>query len=200
MYMYMYIHTQVSKAQMRLYTHPQPYEQCSNFLSQLNVKFKFCNSSADAIIELKNSKNPNIAAIGNTQCCDLYDLYPLLQNIANQKNNITRFLLLSRNKEPVSQHIPAKTSLILSTNKECGSLAECLNIFKQLDINMTKIESRPIIGNPWEYLFYIDVEENSESYKFIEAIEKLRKITNFHQVLGCYPKSVYESSNTFIIK
>lgn len=183
-----------------IYTHPQPYEQCSNFLSQLNVKFKFCNSSADAIIEVKNSKNPNIAAIGNTQCCDLYDLYPLLQNIANQKNNITRFLLLSRNKEPVTQHIPAKTSLILSINKECGSLAECLNIFKQLDINMTKIESRPIIGNPWEYLFYIDIEENCESYKFLEAIQKLRKITNFHQVLGCYPKSVYESANTFLIK
>ncbi|MFA0252543.1 bifunctional chorismate mutase/prephenate dehydratase, partial [Vibrio sp. 10N.261.45.A4] len=87
----------------------------------------------------------------------------------------------------VSDQIPAKTTLIMSTSQEAGSLVETLLVLQRHSINITKLESRPIMGNPWEEMFYMDLEAHLDSQATQMAINELVKITRFLKVLGCYP-------------
>ena len=83
--------------------------------------------------------------------------------------------------------VPAKTTFVMSTVQKPGALVEALLILKQNNINMTKLESRPIHGNPWEEMFYIDVEGNTQDGPMQKAVDELKKITRYVKVLGCYP-------------
>ena len=87
----------------------------------------------------------------------------------------------------VSPQIPAKTTLILSTAQKAGSLVEALLVLRSHRINMTKLESRPIQGNPWEEMFYIDVAANLNSSAMQAALKELNSIVRALKVLGCYP-------------
>ena len=94
---------------------------------------------------------------------------------------------MARKAVEVSLQIPAKTTLIMSTDQTAGSLVECLLVFKRFQINMTKLESRPIMGNPWEEMFYIDLECHLESEHMQAALTELTALTRQIKVLGCYP-------------
>jgi len=83
--------------------------------------------------------------------------------------------------------VPAKTTLVMSTIQKPGALVEALLVLRENSINMTKLESRPIPGNPWEEMFYIDVEGNVEDGPVQNALDALRGITRYIKVLGCYP-------------
>lgn len=87
----------------------------------------------------------------------------------------------------VSEQIPAKTTLIMSTAQDAGSLVESLLVLQKYGINMSKLESRPIMGNPWEEMFYVDLEAHLKSDAMTSAIEELTAITRYLKVLGCYP-------------
>ncbi|MDW1918538.1 bifunctional chorismate mutase/prephenate dehydratase, partial [Vibrio sp. Vb0349] len=80
-----------------------------------------------------------------------------------------------------------KTTLIMSTSQEAGSLVETLLVLQRYGINMTKLESRPIMGNPWEEMFYVDLEAHLGSTEMQQALQELTKITKHLKVLGCYP-------------
>lgn len=171
-----------------LYSHPQPHQQCSEYLHSMgNITQEYCSSTAEAMQHVAKLKRPNVAAIGNASSGELYGLTPLKENIANQQENFTRFIVVARKPVNVISLIPAKTTLIMSTAQQAGSLVECLLVLRNLNINMTKLESRPVIGNPWEEMFYIDVEENLKSGVMQEALEELTRLTRFIKVLGCYP-------------
>ncbi|MFA0232046.1 chorismate mutase, partial [Vibrio sp. 10N.261.45.A7] len=148
-------HCLVAKSDIRLediktlYSHPQPHQQCSEFLSRLKgVTLESCASTADAMKKVKELGGNDVAAIGNASSGKLYGLQPIQGNIANQTENHTRFIVVARKPVEVSAQIPAKTTLIMSTSQEAGSLVETLLILQRLGINMTKLESRPIMGNP----------------------------------------------------
>ncbi|GAB3523805.1 prephenate dehydratase [Photobacterium alginatilyticum] len=171
-----------------LYSHPQPHQQCSEYLHSMgNITQEYCSSTAEAMKMVAELKQPNIAAIGNASSGELYGLTPLKTNIANQQENFTRFIVVARKPVEVTSLIPAKTTLIMSTAQKAGSLVECLLVLRNLNINMTKLESRPVIGNPWEEMFYVDVEVNLKSDVMQEALEELTRLTRFIKVLGCYP-------------
>ncbi|WP_261816710.1 prephenate dehydratase [Vibrio gallicus] len=171
-----------------LYSHPQPHQQCSDFLSRLDgVKLETCVSTADAMRKVKELDRPDVAAIGNAISGKLYGLQTIQQNIANQTENHTRFIVVARKPVSVSTQIPAKTTLIMSTSQEAGSLVETLLVLQRYGINITKLESRPIIGNPWEEMFYMDLETNLDSECTQKAINELQTITRYLKVLGCYP-------------
>jgi chorismate mutase/prephenate dehydratase len=87
----------------------------------------------------------------------------------------------------VPLQVPAKTTLVMSTVQKPGALVEALLVLSENNINMTKLESRPIPGNPWEEMFYIDVKGNVEDGPVQKAIESLRSITRYLKILGCYP-------------
>ncbi|MDG3087187.1 prephenate dehydratase [Vibrio hannami] len=171
-----------------LYSHPQPHEQCSEFLSRLNgVTLESCASTADAMQKVKDLDSKEVAAIGNASSGKLYGLQPIQSNIANQTENHTRFIVVARKPVEVSTQIPAKTTLIMSTSQEAGSLVQTLLILQKYGINMTKLENRPIIGNPWEEMFYVDLEAHLDSEEMQKSIAELTKITTHLKVLGCYP-------------
>ncbi len=111
----------------------------------------------------------------------------LRRNIEDQQNNYTRFLVLAKKPSAVDLRIPCKTSLIMATSHEEGSLLKALSLLHEYKINLSKLESRPIPGMPFQYIFYIDFEGNTAEDRVAEAIEKLRSATTSLKVLGSYP-------------
>lgn len=171
-----------------LYSHPQPHQQCSEFLSRLKgVTLESCASTADAMRKVQQLNRNDVAAIGHASSGKLYGLQTLQGDIANQTENHTRFIVVARKPVEVSPQIPAKTTLIMSTSQEAGALVDTLMVLKQYGINMTKLESRPILGNPWEEMFYVDLECHVDSIEMQQAISELTKLTRHLKVLGCYP-------------
>nr|WP_086940934.1 prephenate dehydratase [Thaumasiovibrio occultus] len=171
-----------------LYSHPQPHQQCSEFLHSLgDIKQEYCSSTADAMEVVAQKKLANIAAIGHASSGALYGLQVLKTDIANQDENHTRFIVVARKAVDVTPLVPAKTTLIMSTDQKPGSLVECLLVLRNLNINMAKLESRPVMGNPWEEMFYLDVEGNIKSDTMQQAMDDLTRLTRTIKVLGCYP-------------
>ncbi|MCG9679940.1 prephenate dehydratase [Vibrio sp. Isolate23] len=171
-----------------LYSHPQPHQQCSEFLSRMKgVTLESCASTADAMQKVKEMNRSDVAAIGNASSGKLYGLQSIQGNIANQTENHTRFIIVARKPVEVSSQIPAKTTLIMSTSQEAGSLVATLLVLQKYGININKLESRPIMGNPWEEMFYVDLESHLESEDMQQALNELTQLTKHLKVLGCYP-------------
>ncbi|WNC71373.1 prephenate dehydratase [Thalassotalea psychrophila] len=179
-----------------IYAHAQPVQQCSNFLNkQDGIRIEYCDSSAQAMQKAAESKLANVAVIGSEEGGKLYDLMALTKSIANQAENHSRFILVARKPVEVAEQIPAKTTLILATSQEPGALVDCLVVLKKYDINMTKLESRPIQGRPWEEMFYIDLEANLRSSAMQDCLAELTKLTRFIKVLGCYATEQIKPTN-----
>lgn len=171
-----------------LYAHPQVFAQCSHFLAELgNVEVKTCDSTSSAMLTVSELGRDDVAAIGSEAGGNLYGLTAIKSNLANQKENHSRFIVVARDAVKVPLQVPAKTTLVMSTVQKPGALVDALLVLRDKGINMTKLESRPITGNPWEEMFYIDVEGNLQDGPLEMAIDGLRKITRYIKVLGCYP-------------
>ncbi|WP_163936694.1 chorismate mutase [Paraferrimonas sp. SM1919] len=171
-----------------VYGHSQPISQTSLFLKQHpHLKIEYCASSADAMQAVQRLQDPSIAAIGSELGGIHYGLKPLQNKISNQSLNQSRFVIVARQSVSVPLQIPAKTTLIIATGQKAGALVDVLSVFKSHNINMTKLESRPIQGNPWEEMFYIDVEGNLQQDKMQSALSEVAAITRFIKILGCYP-------------
>jgi chorismate mutase/prephenate dehydratase len=172
----------------QIYSHPQALVECMKFVSKLpNCRSLPYADAAMAVKKVKDEKDPNIAAIGSEEAGRLYGLKVLRRNIEDQQNNYTRFLVLAKRPSPIDPRIPCKTSLIMATSHEEGSLLKALALLHEYKINLSKLESRPIPGMPFQYLFYIDFEGNTAEDRVAEALEKLRTATTSLKVLGCYP-------------
>ncbi|WP_145540629.1 bifunctional chorismate mutase/prephenate dehydratase [Yersinia alsatica] len=171
-----------------VYSHPQPFQQCSQFINRFpHWKIEYCESTAAAMEKVAQLNSPTAAALGSEAGGALYNLQVLEHNLANQQQNITRFIVLARKAIDVSEQIPAKTTLIMATGQQSGALVEALLVLRDHGIIMTKLESRPINGNPWEEMFYIDVQANLRSDSMQKALADLTPITRSLKVLGCYP-------------
>lgn len=171
-----------------VYSHPQPFQQCSHFINHYpHWKIEYCESTAAAMEKVAKLNSPTIAALGSEAGGALYNLQVLEHNLANQKQNITRFIVLARKAIDVSEQVPAKTTLIMATGQQSGALVEALLVLRDNNIIMTKLESRPINGNPWEEMFYIDVQANLRSATMEKALKDLAPLTRSLKVLGCYP-------------
>ncbi len=183
------VDTDVSKLKT-LYTHPQVYQQCSQYLKTLpQVNVEFCAATSNAMELVANQQRDDIGAMGSADGGALHGLKPLVTGLANQKQNMTRFIVVARKPVEVAAQIPAKTSFIMSTGQQSGALVETLLVLRNHDITMTKLESRPIIGNPWEEMFYVDVAANVNSAHMQSALAELKDIVRFIKILGCYPSA-----------
>ncbi|TXE23081.1 bifunctional chorismate mutase/prephenate dehydratase [Serratia ureilytica] len=171
-----------------VYSHPQPFQQCSQFLNRFpHWKIEYTESTAAAMEKVAKLNSPKVAALGSEAGGALYGLQVLEHNLANQQQNITRFIVLARKAIDVSEQVPAKTTLIMATGQQSGALVEALLVLRDNGIIMTKLESRPINGNPWEEMFYIDVQANLRAETMQKALRDLAPITRSLKVLGCYP-------------
>lgn len=171
-----------------VYSHPQPFQQCSQFLNRFpHWKIEYTESTAAAMEKVAKLNSPKVAALGSEAGGALYGLQVLEHNLANQQQNITRFIVLARKAIDVSEQVPAKTTLIMATGQQSGALVEALLVLRDNGIIMTKLESRPINGNPWEEMFYIDVQANLRAEAMQKALRDLAPITRSLKVQGCYP-------------
>lgn len=174
-----------------LYSHPQVIQQCSQFINSLQgVHVKYCESSSHAMQLVAKINRANVAALGNAEGGKLYGLQVLQDGIANQINNITRFIVISKKPVEVSPQVNAKTLLLISTTQQAGALVDALLVFKKHQIIMTKLESRPIYGKPWEEMFYVEIEANLHQESTQQALEELKTYCSFVKVLGCYPSNI----------
>jgi chorismate mutase/prephenate dehydratase len=179
----------------KIYAHFQAARQCSKFLKSLpQAEIEYYEDTAKSVEKIKQEGNKEFAAIASHEAADIFNVTVLREDISNQPGNFTRFLVCSRNQIKVDERILAKTSLILATSHQAGSLVQVLSVFKDFGINMTKLESRPIIGNPWEEMFYLDFQGNTQSEKIKELLDEVGKHSRYLKVLGCYPAKDIEKT------
>jgi prephenate dehydratase len=171
----------------RIYSHPQVFQQCREYLGK-NPGWDLiaCKDTASAVQRVKEGADPKEAAIAGEEDEQFSPMAVLKEGIETNPRNFTRFVVISRNESlPGPKN---KSSLIYSVSDKPGALFETLRIFAQNDINIVKLESRPIHSRPWEYLFYVDLEtdiaEESRRHILSEIIEK----TEFFKFLGSYNK------------
>ena len=168
-------------------SHPQALQQCSNFIQENNFKISPVFDTAGSLIELEANQDMSIAAIAGIHFENNSKFEILKKNIANHSENFTRFVLIGNN-EPDNNLIKNKYSSVLISDDKPGSLLKALNIFSDLNINLTKLESRPILGRPWEYKFYIDYELGE--YDIQEnLVVKIAEVSKEFKILGHYPKA-----------
>ncbi|WP_312952292.1 bifunctional chorismate mutase/prephenate dehydratase [Superficieibacter sp.] len=171
-----------------VYSHPQPFQQCSQFLNGYpHWKIEYTESTSAAMEKVAHAASPHVAALGSEAGGALYGLQVLERIQANQTQNFTRFLVLARKAIDVSDQVPAKTTLLIATGQQAGALVEALLVLRNHNLIMTKLESRPIYGNPWEEMFYLDIQANLQSAEMQKALKELTTITRSMKVLGCYP-------------
>ena len=179
----------------KIYGRFQAVRQCSKFLKSLpQAEVEFFEDTAKSVQKISEERNPEYAAIASIETSDIFNVTVLREDIANQPTNYTRFIICSRHPIKVDERIPAKTSLILATANKAGSLADALSVFKDFGINMTKLESRPIMGNPWEEMFYLDFQGNTQSENVKKMLDEVGKHSRYLKILGCYPANEFEKT------
>ncbi len=172
----------------RVFSHPQALAQSSTFLSGLrDCAVQAAADTAGSVQKVKDDAVPSQAAVASERAAGLYGLAILARNIENQRENFTRFMVVSRAPLRLDERIACKTSLIFSTRHERGALVKCLQVLSDAGLNLTKLESRPRPSSPFEYLFYVDFEGNLESEPVQAAVAAMQQYTNYFRVLGCYP-------------
>jgi len=177
----------------KVFAHYQAAAQCSKFLETIpNVAIEYFDDTAMSVQKIKEEGNTTFGAIASEEAAKLFRLKILKKDIANQPENFTRFLIASRKPNEVDARIPCKTSVVMATSHTPGSLVDALNIFRKYNVNLTKLESRPIMGNPWEEMFYLDFEGNIGSELIQKVLDELGRFTRFLKVLGSYPSQELE--------
>ncbi|HEX3925238.1 MAG TPA: prephenate dehydratase domain-containing protein, partial [Streptosporangiaceae bacterium] len=172
----------------QILSHPQGLEQCAGFLQSLpNATPATYFDTAGAMQAVAAAGDPGLAAIASPEAAAAYGLVVLRHDISDYQDNYTRFVVLSPTPATVDVRIPCKTSLILATRHEEGALLRCLEVLSGSGHSMTKLESRPRPGRPWEYLFFLDFEGNAADPKTAAALDELRSAALYIKVLGSYP-------------
>ena len=137
---------------------------------------------------LAETRPTDAAGIASALAAQLYGCKILKRSIEDDHRNFTRFVLLRRAAAAPKSHEHVKTSLVFTTRNIPGSLFRALSAFALRDISLAKIESRPLRGKPWEYLFYLDFHGHIDDPKVKNALGHLQELTDFYKVLGCYPR------------
>jgi prephenate dehydratase len=176
-----------------VYSHSLAMAQCEEFLQKHPQMIRIETDDTAGSARLIREKGlANAAAISSGLSARLYDLRALARDIGKDKNNYTRFLIIS-NKEQYSANAD-KTSIVLRAKNIPGSLFQCMKCFADEGINLSKLESRPVIGRSWEYSFYMDFETGINKPEAQRALENLKKPASMIKILGSYEKGKFIES------
>ena len=165
-------------------SHPQAVSQCEEFLTSLEIKVRAEYDTAGAAKRILDDKLQKTAAIASRRAAELYGLEILAERIQTYPANYTRFGLLSRN--PSALREADKSSLVFGVGHVAGSLYRCIGAFAERHLSLSKLESRPRAGRPWEYVFYVDVEAPSDAPAMVEALTEVSEHATFTRLLGSY--------------
>ena len=170
-----------------VYSHPQALGQCRDFIQKYNMKTVPTYDTAGSVKIIKGINKTNVSCIASKAASQIYNVPLISENIANNLNNYTRFLILSKkiNEETGND----KTSIIFSIKHEPSSLFRIMENFHNYSVNLTKIESRPTKSTNWEYNFYVDFEGHAKNPRLLQMLEKIKNETLFMKILGSYPSA-----------
>jgi len=172
----------------KIYAHPQAAAQCSEFLARLEdceiVVFGDTALSGQRIAELDD---PRVGAIASEDAAKLHGLEVVKTAIANRDQNYTRFVVVARDPAEIPPGVAAKTSVVMSVGNHPGALMDALGVFTAADIQLVKLESRPIPDNPTDELFYLDFDGAVDDPAVTTMLETLTTHVHFLKVLGSYP-------------
>jgi len=175
----------------RVHSHPQALAQCAKNLQGMGVKPVVEEDTAGSARLVSERKYQHAAALASKRAAEVYGLEVLIEGMEDNPANYTRFMALARgtvSRENGKREEEYKTSLVFSLHNEPGALYHALKVFAERNIDLTKIESRPIQGKPWEYMFYIDFAEHARSQVGRRALGDLDEMAPFMRVLGSYPR------------
>lgn len=172
-----------------IYSHPQGFGQSTEFLKSCNkwklIPFQSTANSAKLVNDLNDNTK---AAIASKRVASIYNLEIIKENINNQTENFTRFIVISKE---LDENLKAdKVSVVFSLDDEAGTLYKLLSHFAENNINMIKIESRPMKHGPWKYFLYVDFEGNLYSDKVTKALSLIEKNSPYFKLLGAYEKNI----------
>ena len=185
----------------RAQSHPQALAQCDGYLTELNggVIKEAVDDTAGAAAHIAQNQLKGVAAVASRRAAELYNMEVLEEDIQDDKSNVTRFLALAREPLPPREGVPYKTSIAFSMKECSGALFKALACFALRDINLTKVESRPMRWKPvtqsdqdgrpmqFSYLFYVDFEASMADENAQNALRQLQENATFLRVLGSYP-------------
>ena len=167
-------------------SHPQALGQCAAYLRNLGIKPETVYDTAGSVKILKASGARDTAAVASRRAAEIYEMQIIQEGIEDNPENYTRFLAVGR--EPVVPKSEAKTSIVFTLKNQPGALFKAMSVFALRDIDLTKIESRPLQGKPWEYLFYIDFIGSTQDESSKRALDHLGEYALTLRVLGSYPR------------
>jgi len=169
----------------KIFAPPPAFSQCKNYLDQYpDIEQIPVKATSSAVRHVKDSHDKHSAAIGSTMAAKIFNMNILEQSIEDNPRNYTRFAIIA--KEVKGHKKVNKTSIIFSTGNKPGALFEVMKIFSEYQINLVKLESRPMLGKPWEYMFYVDLEADIEHPDLAGVMKKLQEKSENLRILGRY--------------
>ena len=179
--------SKVNKGINKIYAHGQSIAQCHDWLTNNQPNAERIAVSSNAEGAKMASKDRKAAAIASSQAAELYKLNILSENIEDETNNTTRFLVIS--KDIINRSGSDKTSIVVATKNRPGAIAELVAPFSKNKVSMTKLESRPAKMGLWEYVFFVDIEGHQSDKKVSAALKEVDQNASFMKILGSYPIS-----------
>jgi prephenate dehydratase len=170
----------------RAVSHPQALGQCVAYLRRLGIKPEQGYDTAGSVKMVKELGVRDTAAIASRRAAEIHGMQILEEGIEDNPENYTRFLAIS--KMAIEPEGEAKTSIVFTLKNQPGALFKALSVFALRDIDLTKIESRPLQGRPWDYLFYIDFIGAAQEETTRKALDHLGEYALTLRVLGSYPR------------
>jgi prephenate dehydratase len=175
----------VQKSEIKkVISHPQALGQCAFYLRERGIKSEAVYDTAGSVKLLKESGLRDVGAIASHRAAELYNMQVVEAGIEDNPENYTRFLVIS--PKPVTPEGDSKTSIVFTLKNQPGALFKALSVFALRDIDLSKIESRPLTGKPWEYLFYIDFIGEEHEAHAAKALDHLGEYATMLRVLGSY--------------
>jgi prephenate dehydratase len=151
-----------------------------------NVTTDVVYDTAGSVKMVKEQGDPTVAGIASRRAAEVYGMQVLAEGIEDDAANFTRFLAIA--PQPVVPEGAAKTSIVFAMRNAPGALFKAMSVFALRDIDLTKIESRPLVGKVWEYLFYVDLAGSTAEPHVQRALDNLAEYTSLLRVLGSYPR------------
>jgi prephenate dehydratase len=175
----------------RVYSHPVALAQCMRFLrAHPAIEIVPVHDTAGAVREVMERGRDDEAGIASAEAAEIYGGHIVAPAVEDHAQNFTRFLLLTPHERPVATHETMrrwKTSMVFRVPNKPGSLHRALGAFAMFDLDLAKIESRPIEGRPWEYAFYVDIIGRDTDPNVARALENVKHMAEMVRVLGSYP-------------